>query len=679
MWTPGSGSRALNHSLTQNHEEAIQWTFDSGKTYTLRFNFFKAWVGLYEADDCETILFEAQIIPVDTVNSRLNALSSDTTNVPILLFNIPPANPQLGFIYDSSHPDNQSAASNKPLRINTNSDWDYNRQTIINSWMIRLPSQISQAWDFEASIGAEFIFGGSLALVVIPGIIEKDQIPNNLPCINTGNCTLGYRRRMNEHTVSVTLAAGGEYTLALFDRKGQRSPVTSGKAVPFSMTVSLLPSKTAGTAGVTCNAPLLPDVLPGYFEEPKGWFHFNERVYVNLSTPTNKVYIQVKEKSYFRVHVLAHRIDVDLRLFNSSHRELASELAFGSKEEAIAAVLDQGNYELNIIYYGYYQTKPCETMSIEIALEPISVSSGANALTCPTNVLPPTNLGTFPQANGQPYVMRGGPYVWDSQNVWAKKDIHTIAFTVTKEIHFKATLGFSFVLYDLNLKLTTGTTNGTVLGEPTRNHESVSLVLPVGNYSLVIGTSHAGTSLNPLVLPRCAEFDLVVEVYNITSPTYQYNLLPTDLRLPGYLGRGDFLHFAEEVLLPITNTGSWTAVTSMRFNVTKESMFRVWAEPHDIDIDFELRENGLVVATNLNIGTEETIMRTLTSGKQYELRTHYYRFSTPGASHRGWHTANMELAIAPTGSLPPIGPVSVPPRNYIPDFEASKCKNGELT
>ncbi|PRP79088.1 hypothetical protein PROFUN_13150 [Planoprotostelium fungivorum] len=674
VWTPGANNRALKHSLSNLHEETIEYQFTGGQTYTLRLNFFKAWMGLFQADECETILFEAQMIPLQTAKDRMKSLPTSQDHVPNgLNFQMLPNAYHIGYQYDSSNELNNTNLA-EILQIRSDSNSDYSKSRMVNQWLIQLPSNYDSTWLLEASVGAEFLYGGSFGLFIATG--EYTQLGNiDLSCLDRGNCTVGHRRRMNEHSLSIELMSGRSYTLVLFDRTGQRNNHTSGKAVPFSMVVSLTPSKSSGTGSSSCNSPLLPTVLPGYFEEPKGWFHYNEKVLLNLSVPTNTIYINVREKAYFRVHTLAHRVDIDLRLRNGT-REIASELAFGSKAEAIATVLEAGTYELKIIYYGVYETKPCETFSLEIALEPISVSAGANSLTCPTNNLPQADLGSFPRADGQNFVQRGGPYLWDSGAIWTVRDIHTIAFTVTKEIHFKATLGFSFVLYDLNLKLksTTASISGEILGEPTRNRETISTTLQPGSYRLTISTSHAGSSVNPLVLPKCAEFDLIVEVYNSTSPTYQYSLIPTDLRMPGYLGRGDFVHFADEVLLPITNSGSWTAITYTTFNVTKNSVFRVWAEPHDIDIDFELRENGLVIATNLNIGTEETIMKYLTAGKRYELRTHYYRFGTPGANHRGWHTANMELAIAPQVDTPAVGAVSLPPTNYIPDFDMNKCR-----
>jgi len=213
-----------------------------------------------------------------------------------------------------------------------------------------------------------------------------------------------------------------------------------------------------------------------------------------------------------------------------------------------------------------------------------------------------------------------------------------------------------------------------ITGTPTRNHETISTPLMRGSYKLIIGTSHTGSS--PTNMPTCAEFDLTVEVFKFSHPSLDFGTLPTNLRTPGYLGKGNFVHFAGEFLLPLNSTGAWTALTTMDFTVTTLSMFRVWAEPHEIDIDFELRENNLVVATNLNIGTEETITRTLVSGKTYQLRVHYYRFSSVSIS-RAFYTANMELAIAPVSeSNPPTGAIRHPPRDFISSYDASRCTAG---
>lgn len=80
----------------------------------------------------------------------------------------------------------------------------------------------------------------------------------------------------------------------------------------------------------------------------------------------------------------------------------------------------------------------------------------------------------------------------------------------------------------------------------------------------------------------------------------------------------------------------------------ERSQFRLFCErpdiDNDVDVDFQLFENGIIVATAVATREEEEITYTLEAGRSYSLTINYY---LPWSGAPLCMTYSLELSIAP--------------------------------
>jgi hypothetical protein len=73
--------------------------------------------------------------------------------------------------------------------------------------------------------------------------------------------------------------------------------------------------------------------------------------------------------------------------------------------------------------------------------------------------------------------------------------------------------------------------------------------------------------------------------------------LPGNLNVPGLVDETGYVSFRRDVLLNLD-----AKMERTRFTVDGPSLFRIWSEPHRVDIDFHLYENGIEIARS-TLGT----------------------------------------------------------------------------
>jgi hypothetical protein len=157
--------------------------------------------------------------------------------------------------------------------------------------------------------------------------------------------------------------------------------------------------------------------------------------------------------------------------------------------------------------------------------------------------------------------------------------------------------------------------------------------------------------------PTCLEYNFDMQIVPTTSASecLQYKRLPTSLNVPEYLGRASIAHFDSDFVIPLA-PGQFTLTEKITFTVPEDSFFRVWTEPHHVDIDLRLRENGTLVRTTWSWGNEESIVYSLSAGAKYVLEVVYFHWAhtDPHYVDPPCFLYHMELAITPLSEDTPF-------------------------
>jgi len=109
---------------------------------------------------------------------------------------------------------------------------------VVAVYPLNLPlpqNRTKRVWTLRASLGYDFLTGGSLGFALLAQDVAVDTHPHD--CTHAAGCILATNTRKNEKTI-VTSLAGGEYSLVLFDALGDRQVAVS-PCSPFSFDISI--------------------------------------------------------------------------------------------------------------------------------------------------------------------------------------------------------------------------------------------------------------------------------------------------------------------------------------------------------------------------------------------------------------------------------------------------------
>eukprot|EP01104_Vermistella_antarctica_P016314 TRINITY_DN5531_c0_g3_i1.p1 TRINITY_DN5531_c0_g3~~TRINITY_DN5531_c0_g3_i1.p1 ORF type:complete len:2899 (+),score=777.51 TRINITY_DN5531_c0_g3_i1:457-8697(+) len=134
-------------------------------------------------------------------------------------------------------------------------------------------------------------------------------------------------------------------------------------------------------------------------------------------------------------------------------------------------------------------------------------------------------------------------------------------------------------------------------------------------------------------------------------------LFPSTLDDPAYLGNDGHTHFQGNFYVDLVHRSHTTL-----FTLEHDSLFRIYSEPHWVDIDiwlYEVDVEGNILTTltyQREINAEETAFLQLLGGtstnpKYYQIKFGYYLWADAQAVNEECITANIELAIAPLSMI----------------------------
>lgn len=657
---------AVADSLGIGKEEDILVTLPAG-SYRIQFNFF----GTFSPRQCEPLLVELAISPKATVLQRTSSFSCPSSEQ----FPSPNLSP-----LESGDPVDYNSDVNQPgIVMNAQSNASSNIDEIrwISQWPFFLQDmkQSGSYWRMEVSIGYDFLTGGSLGLMI-------SQSPDeDISCVLAGNCTVAVHRKINENVARVVLEPG-DYLLWLFEFVGEKDASLSS-CTPFTLKLSVK-LESSPENFVNCEAPALPDnLIPGLYPNPEGYLYYREHPLLQLSEGEHDMPFSLRQNSFFRCYVSPHRVDIDLKITNLETLQIVDYAFSWGGDELLVSYLPPGDYNFTVIYFGRYEPRFCETFEIEIAIAPVNnfTSNFSYCYDSNNNV-----LNTFPDLSnlqrslddpGHNFTFPLSTYYYSFNSSYRERTIQLTNFSLSVPSVIHLQLGDNFLMSDMEIYLYTyvGNETGTFHGYHLRNFEVLNTQLESGSYGLGIATGPSHKNLLPNY-PPCGVYTLefyIVPLVN-ADPCWEHFRAPRTLNSPPYLGNSGVMHINQHWLVPFRR-GQWTTSETISINVPVTSIFRVWTEPHVVDIDFYLYISGnpTPIDSTILFNQEEELIDILYANQTYNLQIVYYHW----ASHNGHSndpncfTYNIELAISPLPAVVITDPCDpyLPNVTTIPNYD----------
>lgn len=668
-----NGTQIGYSSLDIETEEVIRSNLTTG-SYYIKFHFFGARIGVYQPTECDTLSVEIEIVPTSIINQRTASICPQQEQFPILDFSI--------FTSGQDHYYYSTTLNGSVTQYNVRGPSTANKYDTrwAHSYNFTVPTSSSgKIWTMEVILGAEFIIGDSLGLLLTPK--ENNDLDVTCYADTSGTCEIGVNSRMNENTLKAALEPG-QYSLWIYDMTGEKDTSLS-PCIPFSLTMKL-EAEAIDETFYNCDAPMLPDVLlPGY-DEPKGFVHYLDSPLLDLGEGTHTIRFKLDETSLFRVYTQPHRVDIDLKLLNANDGSVIEYVFRIGGEESIARSLNAGNYSLQIIYYGIYEPVFCETFDLEIAIAPFQYYANTSYCLVPgtstvKSVTPDFSaMQDYLNAANHTFYLNtnGTAFYFDYQNSYSRRPIISQNFTLLTRSAIKSSLGDNFLTSDLQIQILDDTGRPLVNGTHVRNFDRIEATLEPGQYIFVLSTSPVQRS-QIQGFPACAEYTLYFAIQPDTSAPncWQFWRMPTSLNTVPYLGHNNFIHFVGDYLVPTFSTGSVSATTRTNFTVTQSAFLRVWIEPHEVDIDINLYQDGSRVASTILINVEEEIVFQVQPNKLYQIQYVYYKPRSYDSNK--CYIFNSEIALALLPASVPTCSNHLPPTNLIPSYNPTGDSVGQ--
>jgi hypothetical protein len=625
-------------------DEVVHKTLDPGN-YRIRIYFFGTLTG-----SCPTVNMEISIIPTADLTQRISSYTCPPTQAFPNIIDGATVD-VAGYSYDSTS--TPSVVYNAQYTPN-------GAFAFLKNYTFTLPrvNQMGDTWEIEAILGIHF---PTSAL----GLLMTDTFnpPKDLSCFDAGNCSIASHNVQGQSTLKA-LVLPGTYVLWIYDVPRDRN-VSLVSCQPFTMSMKISHVQQIEDY-LNCEGEPFPyTVNEAGIMDDHGYMYYREDILIDLATPNNDFRFTVKEDSYFRAYTATHRIDIDLKLKNATNNAtLAYGYAYGSAEEAIQKFIPAGDYIFEMILFGKYAEVFCETALLEIAVSPKSLYNGYDVCTGqPTSAPDLTGLAALSTGAATQYVMTYKEYRYNYTNVNTQNAVITSqAFNLTTESYLKAELGSNFLLGDIRFLLTSktvgnATTTQTELGYHRRNMHFVDIKLPRSQmsmsyteYTLTILTADTQGTGAFAGFPPCATYSLTLSVIpsNITGPQLclRNRPFPSNLNTPQNLKTAPKIHLQEEFLVPKIDS-LYAKETVVWENITTPSYFRFYVEPHHIDVDLKLEENGTTVAQGISFNLEEVIAWVLKPNTKYQLTLTYYKWYFVDHGNDPCYTYSAELAITP--------------------------------
>ncbi|KAL6071619.1 Tenascin C [Balamuthia mandrillaris] len=644
----------VNAGLKFWEEEVIAITLDSGSyTFTfLYFNFFQT-----ESIECETVNLELSIVPETTAQTRVNAYRCPGQEV---LPKFPSPMPVGAWNFTSSETfAMKPSSSDKGVRI-------------LASTNFTLPSYTSGFWRVEAALGFDFLTGGSVGALLY---FNHTQI-ENLDCLTryldpfSKDCVEASGVRYNEKELNWVLTSGN-YSIHIFERSDQRNTSLDLSCIPFTFNLNVLAVEHDEDL-LTCEAPRLPTNLnnPGFMH--RGFLNYHERVFIEEDS--HDISFHLDEPSFIRIFLDEYDQDLDVAVHKAGSDTPLMSSTLWFKPEALFSTLAAGDYIIRIYEFpNSYITEEvfCDPTDLHIALAPTS-SRKPQHHDCQSKL--PTLPNPISEADSGDISLGMDTYYYPFNGKYdTPQKLVELTLEVTEMSTLHVAVGIDFLLGDLSLSLHKKDHPDVALNG---RHEGEVVVLSTseleeGSYILSLQLPTLGNTPEGIeselttCLPFTFELHLKANSKLVNDPhCWDYDL-PFALNTWASINASNELHLQGDFLIPSLD-GAFMKSQSMTFTPTVDSDFRLYSEPHQIDIDFLFFEDGVLVDMGLQFNAEEELVWKMKKGFEYELLVRYFE---PDQALDGCETFELELSIAPSDEKAPTcseASTLMPPKTLIP-------------
>jgi len=632
LWLYSDKGTPMHSSLAVGTEEVIFADLDTGG-YRLRFVYLAIGSGI-RAQECPTVLFEAAIVPVDRLTSRIQKFSCPSKS------DLPPESVGNQITAALASPDGEFEGASPYVWIPTSGTQNINW---IGSVTFTIPSHSANSlYSLEATIGYDFITGSSLGLMIQTGDHPSQLTP--VQCSTAKGCWVGSNYRYNQHVLMTNLPPGN-YTVWLFEVTAERSNHIT--CLPFSLSLEIAPTPADENL---LNCPNLPPPLslnsPGFIDHAGNLFFLQD---VLISSNLDVLAFQVSVPSALRIFVSHAKFDVDLYLANASLAVIDSAIRYG--DDGLTARVEPGKeYNIAISMGGYHPDAFCETYRLEIALAPLTDASLYSSK-CPAQDKLP-DLSALTTGNNIPFELssQGGYAFLNHGNPLPREGgIYNITFSVNQTVIFYAELEFNFLWGDMSMTLQSPSLNPDYFGSETHgNRVEMGALLSNGTYTFSINL--APVQPGATTFTSCDLFDLeLIVIKDWEMPECSYSLaheLPTSLDTVEYFGTSNRVHFQDDFFLP--DFSSRYAEQEMTFTPPVDSYLRIFLEVYSFTIEVYLYNHTSLISQH-SAQTFGKMFEKVKQGERYTLVFRYFQpdFDTTCLSY------NLELAIEPVSANQP--------------------------
>ncbi|KAF2072712.1 hypothetical protein CYY_005972 [Polysphondylium violaceum] len=657
IWLYQNGvNKAIAHSSdsTKGGDESIYADLAAG-SYKMRLLFFGQNKGKSLA--CPTLTMETSITPTAYITNLINNYQCPGQS------SFPAPNIDLStgsFVYDSDVQD-----AGKVMNVH-NDPTTKDPLVFLKKYTFTLGKDVvpTNKWAVDISLGFDFMTGGSLGIFIQP---TNTTDPKDLSCINTGLCTIGTHQTKG-HSIIRTVFVPGTYDLWIYDQPLEKDYSISSTCTPFSFYINIQTALETESF-LNCEAYNLPASFnqPGFMDD-EGYLYFNDDVFLDLVASKQEVSFTTKKPSYFKAYIPDHRVDIDIKLVNSSGKTVVSSFKFGGEEE-VAALIQPDTYKFIMVFYGQNADVFCDTYNMEVAISP-TVDFLDFCVDAKENFTP--SLAGLPAAvtASKPFALNianDSPYYTFITDQTKATNITTVTFTSTQTYMLSAELESNFIAGDVRILLTTlarssnqpddssgedgPSETSTDVGVHSRNTHHLFTTIYPGTYRIDI-VSGFNTGLAAF-LPPCTLFTLSLQMKvkdDDVNPCWDHVLFPADLSSPGYLGTSDKIHISDTFLVP--PIGLLSTSSNHIFNVTKSSIFRAYTPASTfIDVDISLYEDDKLVKWGSSFGDSEAVEYVVEPGKQYKMVLKFFNWPFNGHSPDCFYY-DIQLAISPIDENP---------------------------
>jgi len=403
-------------------------------------------------------------------------------------------------------------------------------------------------WNFKAALSFNFITSSSLRLI-LGHTVNDSCIQQDGGCITS---VVSYQ--INQAVIKAILVSGVQYSLWIYnDGQEDRSIVS---CTPVSISVDLQPSNE-DLNPINCQASNPPESVnvPGLMDN-FGFLDYQETLVLSPITWTK---IELSTQSFIRVHVPAHKHDIDMKITNRNKTTIAAST--GLKSENLLLELDPGQYLLNVyIFQNNLQSNPidfCETYGLIISIAPTSSVSRDYCFDGDNHPKPASS----PDFAGFQMAVKDSPYEWkltpgENEIVYyfpipstsgiSNALLFSKQFTTDTPLAIKIEIGANFLISGLTLWLSDDERPGRphlVDSKHEYNPNRLTLVadLQQGTYTLRVATESlpvaAIRTIKSNDFPPCIQYSMTFEVKALVNKDscWASNTLPASLLIPGYL------------------------------------------------------------------------------------------------------------------------------------------------